>query len=171
MLNTASGEIDLSKLFTDQPQEFLDLLASFNINIAELEAKFIEFTQTQSENALEFVSEYIVDSCSYAISYVISFLVILLVSSIALKILIWLCDLIFKLPILSTADTLLGVITGGALGLIFVYVFCMLSEYVMPYLVNIDNPFFKGVSADKTLIYKVFSQNNLLQNFVSALLK
>lgn len=170
MLNTASGQINLERLFADKPQEFTDLLNRFNIDIAELEQKFSDFVSGSASDSMDFISENIVESCAYAISYVLSFVLILIGANFVLKLLIWLCDLIFKLPIISTADTLLGVITGGILGLFFVYVFCMLGEYVMPYLVNIDNPFFEGVSKDSTLIYKFFSSGNPLYGFVSALM-
>ncbi len=170
MLNTASGQIDLERLFADKPQEFTDLLNRFNIDISELEQKFSDFVSNSASDTMDFISGNIVESCAYAVSYVLSFVLILIAANLILRILIWICDIIFKLPVISTADTLLGVITGGALGLLFVYVFCMLGEYLMPYLVNIDNPFFEGVSKESTLIYKFFASGNPLYSFVSVLM-
>jgi len=40
----------------------------------------------------------------------------------------------------------------------------------MPYLVNIDNPFFEGVSRDSTLLYKMFASGNPLYALVAALM-
>ena len=170
MLNTASGQINLERLFADKPEEFTELLKRFNIDVAELEQKFTDFVSGGASESMDFIAESIVESCAYAISYVLSFVVILIAANIALKLLIWLCDIIFKLPVISAVDTLLGIGIGAALGLFFVYVFCMLGEYLMPYLVNIDNPFFEGVSRDSTLLYKMFASGNPLYALVAALM-
>ncbi|MPM33741.1 hypothetical protein SDC9_80319 [bioreactor metagenome] len=167
ILNTAASNIDVNKLFTDKPTEFMNLLKTFNINFDELNSKLAAYKETAGKSATDFVTGNIADPCSKAVAYVIAFIAIIIVSLLLLKLIIWFCDLIVKLPVLHAADTLLGMITGVLIGLIGVYVFCILVNAIMPYIIGIDNPFFAAFNEDKTLIFKIFSQNNPIERMIS----
>jgi len=168
ILQSAEG-INLGKLFEDKPKDFLEIFRQYNVNVDDIEAKFKSFAGNAEKETVDFVSENIVANFSKIISYVGAFILILIAATIALKLLIWLCDIIFKLPVLSTADTVLGMVTGAILGLLFVYVFCMLIQYLMPYMQGSDNPFIAAVDPDKTLLYKMFAFNNLLSGAFSSM--
>lgn len=87
--------------------------------------------ETQIASAL---SDYIVEPAAKTVSDALAVLAVFVVSLIALNLLILLLDLIFKLPLLSAANRLGGLVFGLLTGFLAALVFCTVVHIALPYL-------------------------------------
>lgn len=87
------------------------------------------------EQALkEGITEKAAKPVSYAISYAICFVVLFLVSLLLLWILRHVLDLAAKLPVIKTANKILGLAVGAVLGILIVWVLSAMLKLGLPYL-------------------------------------
>ena len=93
---------------------------------------------------------------SATISAAIAFIIIYIIAIILLKIVVSLLDGIFSLPILKLPNKLLGGALGAVTGIIACFAVCTVFSQLLPYLANMDNPFFQNVTIDKTLVFRFF---------------
>ena len=106
IVNSAADKVDVNSIIDGLP-----LLVKQFLNPSDLEAKFGNTITNIEQSAQEFagaVSEPISNVISNLIAYIIVFLVSLLILLVFGKLL----DLIVKLPILNTINTVLGFILG-----------------------------------------------------------
>lgn len=148
----------------ENPQ-FVTLINVFGIDEDEFMAKWEEWrtenTELVRDKLVEYVSEPIVD----AVATVISFLVLLFGVWIILKILTYVLDKVFTLPVLKQANTFLGVILGIALAALRVYLFCAVVNFIIPFGTNLGWGFLTNIKPDDTLLFRWFCQNNIFAAF------
>ncbi|MBQ9921277.1 MAG: CvpA family protein [Clostridia bacterium] len=160
---------DINKLVEEEPNEFVQLLDKYNIDISSFKEFFNSFTEEKKEETADLAIEYVAKPISETISYVIAFVVILVVSSLLMMILTFILDKIVKLPLLRTANKLLGFVCGIFFGTLWVYVLATIVEYTIPYMSASSSPLISQIAPEKTLVFQYFYYNNPISEFIKAL--
>ena len=155
---------DFEALFEKMPEGFRTLLDRFGVGQGEMEQQYTQLAGAQKTDGLiaEELADYMTAGAAKAVSYVLAFLLLYIVSYILVKVLIKLVDPIFKLPLLHTANALLGAVLGALIAVVFLWVTGLLIENVVPYLVGEDSVFMNNFSGDNTLLYRFFANINPL---------
>lgn len=169
--DSKNEDINFDKLIQDQPSEFLQILDQFGVDLESLEEKFEEFKTSSSQNTSDSVIKYIVKPISSTISYVIAFIIVFLASILILSIVTFLLDKISKLPLLKTANRLLGVISGILFALLLMYVFSTIVKIAVPYLQSSPYHTLSKISPENTFVFKYFYQCNPIHEIIKALFK
>ncbi len=108
--------IELSNLFAEKPQAFIDILERFGIDYEDLKHYF-EIDLQGKAGSEEEIAEYIAKPLSSTVSKAAAFALLFLGLMIVLTVALLLVDLFVKLPLLNGANKLLGGIFGAILGL------------------------------------------------------
>lgn len=116
--------------------------------------KQTEAVETMKNNALEVLTETVTEVILKIISIILLFLAVRLGVFLILRLL----DLVFKLPVLSSVNSFLGIVVGALNGLLIVYIICA----VMTLLAPTESLSAISETVNKTLIMKYFYDNNLL---------
>ena len=126
-----------------------------------------------SENAFDRYKESVISgaenlSTEYAegiVGYVLSclanalgVLVTFIAALILIKLLGYLIEKLFKLPVLRTVNRAGGAIAGALVGLLWAYAACMALEILLPYIP--ENPVVYMGMAENTILYKYFVDFN-----------
>lgn len=154
---------DLGTLFEEKPEAFVNVIERFQIDFSSVEAYFRKLTGETDMGALEKLSDHIAAPLASAISYVVAFLCIFLATSIVMGIVVWIIDRIFNLPVLRTANKLLGVILGVVLGVFSAWTAVVLFQILLPYLRMFSENWFGGDWESETILYQFFSSVNPFQ--------
>jgi Colicin V production protein. len=93
---------------------------------------------------------------------IISFALIFAAAMLVLSIITWILDLIFKLPVLKAANTLLGLIFGVVCALVLAWLMGMVSIYLIGAMSSIYPELFNSTVVQNSVILKFISENNIL---------
>ena len=165
-LSAMGGSFDT--LFDSMPEEFSGLIDHFGVGKNDMEQQYEQMAAEDKTDGLiaEELADYLTQGAAKAISYVLAFLLVYIVSYILIKLLSRLIDPIFRLPLLHTANALLGAVLGVLVAVVFLWVAALLIEHVVPYLFGNDSIFHDGFSAENTLLYRYFVDLNPLQSLL-----
>ncbi len=130
----AVDEENLSELIDNAPTGFKILLSGFGTNVNEVKEKFSEIVKSGEEGASEKIADYIVNPAAEMVSNALAVVLLFLASLLVLNLLILLLDLVFKLPVLKTANKFLGGVAGFLAALIVSLLFCTAVNIALPYL-------------------------------------
>lgn len=164
-----TGEPDIDKLIEEEPNEFIQILEKFNINLDAFKEQFELFKKESVENTAEAAVEYVAKPASETLSYILAFILLLIASALAMAILKFLLDKIVKLPILRTANKFLGMIFGILFALLWIYILAMIVEIALPYLKNATSQIISQIEPSSTLIFKYFYNHNPIYELVKTL--
>ena len=154
---TADG-LNLSKLFSDMPSEFSDILSRYGADGEKLAERFgvIEDAALDSVNDL---ASSITSKVVHGISDTLAFATLFVGGLVILTLVIWLMGFILKLPVLSSIDKGLGFIFGLISGILLVWVYSNLMTYALE-TIEILKPGILGEDViDNTFIVKYISEN------------
>ena len=118
---TGSAGADVSTFLTSIPETLAGVLTRYNVGDEALR-NYISSLSDTGEEAVKKVSDFIARPTSQLISNALSFIAIFVVSLIVLRLLSKLIILIFKAPVLKTADRAAGVVFGLINALFVVWV-------------------------------------------------
>ncbi len=157
-----------SSLFENMPEGFSSLIDRFGIGKGDLEEQYVQMAAENKTDALitEELADYLTASAARAVSCVLAFLIVYIVAFVLVKLLSRLIDPIFRLPLLHTANALLGALLGFLVAIVFLWVAALLIEHVVPYAFGSDSVFYNNFSADNTLLYRFFADLNPLQSLL-----
>ena len=166
-MNARLAEIVSSDEETYDPGEvkespkFVEILHALGVKTEEFERTWnqwrTERTDALREKLVNFVSEPLMDM----IAAVLSFIILFFGTLIAVRLLGFVLDKIFVLPVLKQANTALGILLGVLMAIIYVSVFVYMVNRLLPYLQASGSGFFMRISADKTIIFKWFSSHDI----------
>ena len=106
--DTNTDLYNLDRLAVDMPEPFTSILERYNVNITTFTEKIKGITGC-GENTVRAFAEEIAKPTSQIIANCASFIVIFLAAFIVLSLLTAVLNLIFKLPVLSQANSVLGI--------------------------------------------------------------
>lgn len=141
-----SDSVDIDMLADERPSAFLKALDRFGVEIEDIRA-FIAANGYTNDEKVDRIAEYMGAPVASALSNVIAFILLFLGIWFILWIVGRLVCLIFCIPVLRTADKLLGAIFGTLSGLIFAWGLSVAFCDLMPHLSVI----FEGAFSDKII--------------------
>ncbi len=154
---TAEG-LNLSKLFTDMPSEFSEILGRYGADGEKLAERFGAIEDAAQESINDLASS-ITSSVVHGISEVLAFATLFICALFILTLVIWIMGLILKLPVLSSIDKGLGLIFGIISGLLLLWVYANLITYAVE-AIEIVKPGILGENViENTFIVKYISEN------------
>ena len=162
------GVYDSSKL-ADLPQSISELLSRYNVDPADLK-ETIDGLNTTGEDAIETISRSIASPVVSVISTAAAFLLIFVLTSVVLWIATMIINSIFKLPVLHTANTVLGIVFGVVTAILIMFVYSAVVSSLVTSLGSISTKFFGEDVVEHTILVKFFSKHDLLgivKNIVS----
>ncbi len=163
--DTNTDTYNLDRLAVDLPKPFTDILDRYGIEIDSFAEKLRGLTGC-GENVVRDFSEDIAEPTSGIIASVLSFIVIFIGVLLVLSILTSLLDLIFKLPVLSSANTFLGFLLGSAEAVLFAFVLSLLLSVLVTALGSMDTNLFGKKAVDETIICNWLLSHNPLGGLI-----
>lgn len=149
--DTSTELYNLDRLASDLPEPFTGILTRYGINIADFSYKLRGLTGCD-EAAVYGYAEEIADPVASVLASVISFFVIFLGAFIVLSILTGLLDMIFRMPVLRSANMFLGFIFGCAEAACIAFVLAVLLSVLVTALGSIDPAMFGADVVEETMI-------------------
>ena len=164
LAKNGEDSFDLVKLFRDMPESFQTILERYGVSADALEQAINPQPNANGER-VQALADMIAGPVAKAISGVLAFLLIFIVSLILLKILMWVLDLIFHLPVLKTANTVLGLVVGIISALVWAWVLSALSVIFINAMSSISPGVFDPTIIENTVILKFFANDGLATLF------
>ncbi|MBR2848479.1 MAG: CvpA family protein [Clostridia bacterium] len=153
------GTFDLLRLFRDMPEAFRQILERYGADISKLVDAVTPSADADAAAVLD-LATLIAEPVVNAITGVIAFLLLFIGSVIVLKILTWLLDLIFKLPVLKGANKFFGFVIGCFNALVWMWILSALSVIFISAMSSVSPEFFNPQLIENTVILKFFADDN-----------
>lgn len=145
--------------------DFFEILDDAGIERDVLKEKVSEWGNEVGVDLKSKLIAYISDPIVNALITACVVCVLFFGSLIILKIVTYILDKVFKLPVLKTANKLFGVVLGVILALVRIYLFVLLVKLLLPYGQALDISFLASINPDSTLLFRIFYDLNIF-NFL-----
>lgn len=165
LLVKAGENFNIAKLFEDMPEAFTELLEKFGIDVETLIAKYGDITSGTSENVTD-LSQSIASPVANATSVAIAFVGIFILSLITVSLAFKLIDLLCKLPVLKTANGLLGGLSGVVLALFYIWIFAAIAVVVLNSITATSSSFVFSNTLENSFLLKFFFEFNPIATFL-----
>ncbi len=150
---------DLQRLFGDMPDSFKQILDRYGADVSKLAAAVTPHPEADI-TAVDQLADMIASPVVDAITGVLAFLLLFIAAVIALKLVTWILDLIFQLPVLKTANTMLGFVVGIFSALVWVWILSALSVIFIRAMSSVSPAYFNETLIENTVILKFFADDN-----------
>ncbi len=163
-----SDSYNILKLFDEMPDAFRQILDRYGANEESLKDSVKPSVNAQEEDVAD-LADRIADPVVKAISGVLAFLALFVGAILVLKILTWILDLIFQLPVLKTANKLLGFVAGLVSALGLTWVLSNLAVIFIRAMSSISPQYFNESLIDSTIIIRLFAGDtvaNLIRSVI-----
>ena len=157
---TEEGGYNLEKMFDDMPDAFQQILHRYGADEHELAGEIVT-EEAATEAVVDALAKDIADPVVNVISRVVAFLAIFVAAVVVLKLLTLLLDLLFQLPVLKTANTMLGLVVGIVIAFFWIMVLCPLSITLIRALSSISPDLFNESVIENSVILSIFENNNI----------
>lgn len=153
------GTFNLEKLFSSQT--YFEIAERYGAKTEALQ-ELISGQTAADAAAVDSLSDLIAAPTATLISNASAFLVLFIGFLLLLRLLTWLMDLVFRLPVLQTANTAFGFVFGLLSAFLLVWGLSVASAYLITALGTVDEARFGKDIIEGTYVVRFFSQNNLL---------
>ncbi len=150
------GTYNLKGLFDSMPDAFRQIIDRYDADEGAL-SRLIHPNVDDGQHSVLNLADLIAGPVAGLLSKVLAFLGLLIVSVLVLKLLTWILDLIFQLPVLKTANTILGLLAGIVTAFIWAWVLSALSVSFVRAMSSIDPSMFSESIIQNTIIVRFFS--------------
>ncbi len=164
--DTNTDLYNLDRLAVDMPEPFTSILERYNVNITTFTEKIKGITGC-GENTVRAFAEEIAKPTSQIIANCASFIVIFLAAFIVLSLLTAVLNLIFKLPVLSQANSVLGMAFGAVEAVLFAFVLATVLASLVSSLGSIDPSLFGKDVVEDTRICRYLIAHNPIKEISS----
>ena len=151
---SANGS-SIDSLLANKPEFFTNIINRFS-SVDDVQ----KYVTSNPKADLNSVCEYIATPIASVVAKVVCFIAVFLVIVILLKLLTFVLDRICKLPILKSANKLLGVIAGLILGALFAWLTAEAFTLLLPKLSALYPDIFKPTTVDDSVLLKYLSLFN-----------
>jgi len=166
------GNIDISSLFNVKPEAFLKFTQRFGIDISELENYYVSSGMSgESAEATRDLAGFIASPITDLIASVCAFAIIFFGTTLLLKPLAAILNVIFRLPVLKFANRFFGVILGVGCGLLYAWITCCILEKLIPALETLYPEWISISILNSTIIYNLLNGVNIMDTVISVLFK
>lgn len=156
ILSGGAGQT-LAELFNTKPEFFTDILNRYS-TVGEVES----FYNSGQSVSVADISAFMAEPIARTISNILGFVLVFIVLLIALGILTFLLDRICKLPVLKSANKLLGILSGAVSGLFFAWLIAAVAGGALPHLSKAYPEVFDPMTLENSIVLKwLYSFNPL----------
>ena len=155
-----AGSYDLHRLFDEMPDAFQQIIDRYDADEGELSEAVSAVPQAEASD-VDLLSELIAQPVANTISDVLAFLALFVAAVVVLKLLTLILDLLFQLPVLKTANSMLGFLFGVLAALLWAWVLSSLSVPLAEAMSSISPELFPENLVEKTIVVKFFSSFRL----------
>ncbi len=159
LTETDTQTYDLQRLFSDMPDSFRQILERYGADESKLAAALSPQPEADRSD-VDTLASLIASPVVNAISGVLAFLLLFVVTVIALKLITWLLDMLFQLPVLKTANTMLGFVVGVISALVWLWILSALSVIFIRAMASVSPAYFNETLIENTVILKFFADDN-----------
>lgn len=146
-------------VFASIPEAVLNMAASIGIDTGGIVQK-VSALDNQGANIATELEQSVAAPIITAVAHAILFVIVLVLSYILLMVVVKLIDKFFKLPLLKTANRLLGGVLGAVKGVILVFLLCVILEVFA----GGGKDSFAGDAVASSKIIAFLSENNFILN-------
>jgi len=168
-LDLETDMFNLGRLIADRQSDLVTILDRYNIPFDEFAKKYSGMTQVTEDAVYQCAAE-IAEPTSTLLSSALAFIVIFVGALIVLSLLTSLLNLVFRIPVLKTANQVLGGIFGVAEAFLLLAVFSILFSNLVTALGSVAPKLFNPDTIDNTIICKFFTEHNPLKQILSLLI-
>lgn len=158
---TADGN-DFIRLIEEAPKVFTQMLEKYGIELESLESHVSTMSETGNA-AVKSVSQFISAPVATVIANSLAFIIIFVAAFIILFLVSKLIEIVFKAPILKTADKLAGLLLGALNAAVVLWVLSIVITYAVTALGAIAPDWFGASVVEDSVILRFFSEVNPLQ--------
>lgn len=166
--DTSTDLYNLDRLAEDLPEPFTGILERYGIEIDTFAEKLRGLTGCGENTVYNFASEIAAPTSSILAS-VISFIVLFIGVFLVLCILTALIDVIFKLPVLKSANMLLGFVFGAVEAIAVAFVLATLLSVLVTALGSIDPTLFGADVVEDTMICSRLLEHNMVEKILDVI--
>ncbi|PKM62812.1 MAG: hypothetical protein CVU97_03485 [Firmicutes bacterium HGW-Firmicutes-21] len=145
----------------DSPSDFTQLLNKVGIGENELSTQFKQWKTEAGVDLRERLIDYLAEPEVNTVVTVAAVALLFFGSLILLKIATYVLDKVFTLPVLKTANKLLGVLLGVLLAIVRIYLFCIIIKLLLPYGQTLDIGMLSAINPEGTLLFRLFYDFNI----------
>lgn len=149
----------IADMFSKMPDALSGILRQYNVS-EETVNGMLEAAKSGT-GTVQSISDTIAAPIASAISSALAFIAIFAVSVIALKIVIWAIDMVFKFPVLSTVNKAGGLALGVMLAAVVIFVYSAVAANLVSALGSVSPKLFGPDVIEGTIIVKFFAENNI----------
>lgn len=132
----------------------------------EVEQRLIEIYTQRGKESIETISDELTDKVSLSISTAVAFIGLFIIAYIAIKLLSFILDKFFRLPILNTANRWLGLVVGAFTAILLLMVISRSFESILPWLSKSYPHIFHADLSNETVLYGFFCKYNLFSALI-----
>lgn len=166
--DTQTDLYNLDRLALDLPQPLLSILERYNINILDFSADTEGLSQV-TEDIVYQCAQSIAAPTASLLSSALAFVLLFVGVYLVLSLITALLDLIFRLPVLKTANKLFGIVFGAAEAFLLVSVMSILLSALVTSLGAIEPNLFGASVIEHTVICKFFAEHNPIKQIYDVL--
>lgn len=133
LISSGIESINLPRLFADKPDAFLEIIERYGADIGSLE-QYFNSLNGKTGNITADISTRIAEPVSTGLSGILAFFSIFLLVILILKLVSFILDLIFKLPVLNAFNRVAGFVLGSVCGLAYAWILAVIIIAALPYL-------------------------------------
>ncbi len=160
-LDTATDFFDLDRILSDLPDSFTRLMSRYHVDLSYVSEVMRGITRAD-ETSVHNLAERIASPTVTVLSSVIAFAALFAVAFLVMSLITALLDLIFRMPVLNSANMFFGFLAGLAEAVVFVSVLAVLFDRGVRYLGAYDPTFFGDEAVDNTILCNFILKHNIL---------
>lgn len=157
---TQAGTFDLSAMYSEMPDALKQIIDRYSVDEGKL-GELCAGVTDGTEKTVEKLSEYIAAPIADTLSSAVAFIGIFIGALIVLNLVIFLIDLIFKLPVLNGTNKTLGLLFGVGEALILAVLISSVAASVITALGSVDPETFGAHVVERSFIMKALSSVDL----------
>lgn len=161
LAKTSEG-YDFVGLIEEAPKVLSQMLEKYGVSIESLNEHVSGMTET-GDVAVRSISEFISAPVATVISNSLAFIIIFAAAFLVLLVVSKLIELIFKAPLLKTADKLGGLVLGAVNAAVVLWVLSIVISYAVTALGAVAPEWFGANVVEDSIILQFFSKINPLQ--------
>ena len=167
-MNARLGEIVSSEADEYDPDDvkrspkFAELLGVLGIRTEAFDRTWETWKNERTDEIREKLVNYVSEPLMDMLASILAFIILFFGTLIAVRLIGFLLDKIFVLPVLKQANTLLGLMLGVVMALVYACAFVYLVNLALPYLQARGVEQLSRISPDKTYVFKWFAEHDVI---------
>ncbi len=163
IVNAGTENFSIDKIFSDRPEALVSLSEKFSCNLDELSEYYSETLKSLSPgDAIKELSQKIVAATTSSIGNILAAIIIFIAVMLICKLVTYILDLIFCLPVLKQLNRFLGLLFGIVSALVTTWLIANAAVGLINAFSAIRSDIFNESVISNSFILNFFFNNNLI---------